>query len=66
MTTVNIGKLKNELNKFIKISEIDEEFRPALRVTKATNPDLDLSSLKFLEPIPGLDVTALIREDRDA
>jgi prevent-host-death family protein len=50
----------------VKLVVVEEGPRPKLVIRKATNPHLDFSTLIRPDPIPGLDVVALLREDRDA
>ena len=77
--------LKEELSKYIKLAEAEEEViitdhktprvklvliedksKPKLQTILPTRPVSDLKYLERPDPIPGLDVVALLREDRDA
>ena len=50
----------------IKLVLVEEDPKSKLQITKATNQNLDCGTLKLPDPIPDLDVVALLREDRDA
>lgn len=50
----------------VKLVLVEEKPKPKLQITEAINPNLDWSTLKLPDPIPDLDVVALLREDRDA
>lgn len=50
----------------VKLVLVEDKSKPKLQITKASNPNLDLSTLKLPDPIPDLDIVALLREDRDA
>lgn len=50
----------------VKLVVVEEKKRPKLQITEARRPLSDLKTLKLPDPIPDLDVVALLREDRDS